>query len=159
MRCFTHQEKEAVAICRACGKGLCPDCGVDLGRGLSCRGRCEQDARDYTDLMDRSVQIHKEGVQSVTIQQSQRTLVPPPDQQLLATVAGHIHWARRFRVSIAVFSLLLAAILVGWASMVPEGNALLLVIGVSLLVFGTFNILQLGNTPDRPQPPSQTQTH
>ena len=45
MRCFVHHDQEAVGVCCVCGKGLCPDCAVDLGRAISCRGACEQQAR------------------------------------------------------------------------------------------------------------------
>jgi len=38
MRCFTHTEREAVGVCKACAKGLCPECASDLGHGLACRG-------------------------------------------------------------------------------------------------------------------------
>lgn len=41
MRCFVHQEVEAVGTCRACNKGLCPSCAVDLGHSISCKGACE----------------------------------------------------------------------------------------------------------------------
>ena len=55
MRCHTHREAEAVGVCKSCGKGLCPDCAVDLERGLACRGRCEADVRALIDLVDRSL--------------------------------------------------------------------------------------------------------
>jgi hypothetical protein len=41
MRCFVHQEAEAVGTCRACNKGLCPSCAVDLGHSITCKGACE----------------------------------------------------------------------------------------------------------------------
>jgi hypothetical protein len=42
VRCYNHSNHEAVGICKACGKGLCTDCVVDVGVGLSCRGEHEQ---------------------------------------------------------------------------------------------------------------------
>ncbi len=45
MRCFEHQEVQAVAVCKACNKGLCPDCAVDLAHGVTCAGDCETEAR------------------------------------------------------------------------------------------------------------------
>ena len=44
MRCFVHQDREAVGTCRACNKGLCPACVNDLGHSISCRGDCERKA-------------------------------------------------------------------------------------------------------------------
>ncbi|HCU25594.1 MAG TPA: hypothetical protein DF383_11315 [Deltaproteobacteria bacterium] len=37
MHCFHHQDHEAIGICKACGKGLCQECTVDLGHGLACK--------------------------------------------------------------------------------------------------------------------------
>jgi hypothetical protein len=45
VRCFIHQDIEAVGTCRACNKGLCPACVVDLDHSISCRGNCENKAR------------------------------------------------------------------------------------------------------------------
>jgi hypothetical protein len=45
MKCFYHQDRDAVGSCRSCFKGLCSVCAVDLGKGLACRDRCEADAQ------------------------------------------------------------------------------------------------------------------
>ena len=45
MRCFYHTDREAVGTCRACSKGLCPECAVDLDVALGCKGRHEVLAR------------------------------------------------------------------------------------------------------------------
>jgi len=55
MRCFYHQDREAVGVCKSCGKGLCPECAVDLGKGLACRGRCEADAQAVIQLIEQNV--------------------------------------------------------------------------------------------------------
>lgn len=55
MRCFYHQEKEAVGSCKSCGKGLCVECAADLGKGLACRGRCEADVSAVNAYVDRNV--------------------------------------------------------------------------------------------------------
>src|ERR1043166_3474197 len=57
MRCFYHQDKDAVGSCKSCGKGLCSECAVDLGRGLACRGRCESDVQAVISLIDRNIQL------------------------------------------------------------------------------------------------------
>jgi hypothetical protein len=33
VRCFNHPEREAIGSCKACSKGLCPDCvaAEDMG--------------------------------------------------------------------------------------------------------------------------------
>jgi hypothetical protein len=40
MRCFVHEDVEAVGICRACGRGLCVACADDGVGGLACHGSC-----------------------------------------------------------------------------------------------------------------------
>jgi hypothetical protein len=54
MRCFNHQGQEAVGSCKACAKGLCAECAVDLGHGLSCRGDHEATVKAYNAMMERS---------------------------------------------------------------------------------------------------------
>jgi hypothetical protein len=44
MKCFRHVEMDAVAICRACSKGICTNCAVDLGHSVTCRGSCQTEA-------------------------------------------------------------------------------------------------------------------
>src|ERR1039458_6240761 len=55
MNCFYHPTVVAVGICKSCGKGLCPECAVDLGKGLACKGRCEEDVKAVTALIDRGI--------------------------------------------------------------------------------------------------------
>lgn len=50
MRCFYHQQDEAVGICKNCLRGVCADYGVDLDDGLACRGRCETKVQARNDL-------------------------------------------------------------------------------------------------------------
>ena len=58
MKCFFHQDRDAVGICKSCGRGICSECAFDLGKGIACRGRCEQDARDVIQLVERGVQTN-----------------------------------------------------------------------------------------------------
>ena len=41
MECFYHEGDAAVGSCRACFKGLCRQCAIELQGGLACTGRCE----------------------------------------------------------------------------------------------------------------------
>lgn len=43
MRCYNHNEKEAVGICKSCGRALCPSCAAEVEKAVACRGRCESD--------------------------------------------------------------------------------------------------------------------
>jgi len=37
MKCYYHPQVDAVAVCKHCQKGLCPDCAVDVGGGMACK--------------------------------------------------------------------------------------------------------------------------
>lgn len=54
MRCFNHSDREAVGTCKACSRGLCSECAVDLGHGLSCRGGHEATVESYRVMLDRN---------------------------------------------------------------------------------------------------------
>lgn len=43
--------------CRACFRGVCRACAVDVGRGLACAGRCEADARALIASLDQSLRL------------------------------------------------------------------------------------------------------
>jgi len=57
MRCYNHSDREANGICRACGKGLCVDCSVDLGFGLSCRGEHEKRVAANEALLSKATRV------------------------------------------------------------------------------------------------------
>ena len=57
MKCFWHQNQDAIGACKSCGKGLCPHCAVDLGKGLACRHRCEADVQALIALIDHNHQM------------------------------------------------------------------------------------------------------
>src|SRR5207253_10925170 len=57
LRCFYHQDRESVGSCKSCGKGLCPDCLVDMGKGLACRSRCETEVQGLIIASDVNVSM------------------------------------------------------------------------------------------------------
>src|SRR5262245_35664997 len=57
MKCFEHQDRDAVGVCKSCCKGVCSECAVDVGKGLACRDRCEDDARALTAVIDSNCQM------------------------------------------------------------------------------------------------------
>ena len=57
MRCFNHVDRDAIGSCKACAKGLCMECAVDLGHGLSCRGAHEATVEAYHAMLERSTRI------------------------------------------------------------------------------------------------------
>ncbi len=59
MRCFYRQDVEAVAVCKNCGRGLCPGCAVDVKNGLACPNRCEEAVRALNRVISRNKTAHE----------------------------------------------------------------------------------------------------
>lgn len=53
MKCFYHQDRDAVALCKSCHRALCPDCVADVPPGSACRGRCEQEVAAVNLMLER----------------------------------------------------------------------------------------------------------
>src|ERR1041385_1017831 len=53
MRCFNHQDTEAVGVCVSCGKALCPSCISKSGRGkFVCSPACSRAITESDDFRD-----------------------------------------------------------------------------------------------------------
>lgn len=57
MNCFYHPEKTAVAICKSCQRGLCMECAADIGNGLACKGKCEEQVAKINKIIDSNPQM------------------------------------------------------------------------------------------------------
>jgi hypothetical protein len=57
MKCFYNETQDAIGTCKSCGKGLSKEYTVDLGKGLACKGYCEEDVRKLIALIDRNVSL------------------------------------------------------------------------------------------------------
>jgi len=57
VRCFNHDDREAVGACKACSKGLCRECAVDLGHGLACRSVHEGAVESLNALTTRAARV------------------------------------------------------------------------------------------------------
>jgi len=55
MKCFVHSDRDAVATCNSCGRGLCHECAVEVSSGLACRNRCEDRVRRLKSLIERNI--------------------------------------------------------------------------------------------------------
>jgi hypothetical protein len=51
MKCFTHRDSDAIAICRSCGRALCPDCISEVGLSCACKNRCEADVQRFNAML------------------------------------------------------------------------------------------------------------
>lgn len=54
MKCHDHPSAEAVAVCVYCGRGLCAEHAVFVGKRAACKGRCEAEVRAMELLFQRS---------------------------------------------------------------------------------------------------------
>ena len=54
MKCFYHPARDAVALCKSCGRGLCLDCCADVAPGVACLGKCEADVAALNLVLQRS---------------------------------------------------------------------------------------------------------
>ena len=57
MKCFYDPTQDAIGTCKSCGKGLSADYSVDLGKGLACKGRCEEDVRRLIELIEHNISM------------------------------------------------------------------------------------------------------
>lgn len=58
MKCFNHQNQEAIGICKACQKAICPSCAIDTGRGLACSDACLEEVNVINEIVDKSKRIY-----------------------------------------------------------------------------------------------------
>jgi len=54
MKCYYHHDRDAVAICKACNRGLCAEYAVDVSPGTACRSRCEDEVAAINLAVERS---------------------------------------------------------------------------------------------------------
>jgi len=59
MKCFKHIDKDAVGICKSCGKGLCPECATVFQKGLACKEECEEEVQALIILGEKSKTVLK----------------------------------------------------------------------------------------------------
>jgi hypothetical protein len=57
VKCFYHRDVDAIGLCKACSKGLCGTCAVDVGSGLACRESCVELVRNINELVERNIRI------------------------------------------------------------------------------------------------------
>jgi len=117
MRCFYHQDREAVGGCKSCGKGLCAECAVNLGKGLACRDRCEPDVQALIALVDRNIAL------------------APATSRLIAS--GHVT-----RLVTAILFLAMGLVFIAWGLTDPERLAFIIILGACFLAYGGYGFLQ-----------------
>jgi len=56
MHFYRHDEREAIAVCRHCGKATCADCSEDTGQGIACCASCAAEIQASYQLKGRLLQ-------------------------------------------------------------------------------------------------------
>ena len=115
MECFQHEGRPAVGSCRACFRGVCRGCAVDLGRGLACAGRCEEAARALIASLDQSLRI-----------------------QSLST--GMVQGARTLWVGLSWVALAVGVFVIWLGASLPQFRVIAL-LGLPFLAIGTLTLL------------------
>jgi hypothetical protein len=123
MRCFYHADREAVGICKSCQRAICHECITDIGKGIACKARCEDDARDIVRLTDAAIRQQ------------------PATDFIVARM-------RRNRVVTAIFYLLLGVGFVVTGILHPYVQ-FATYLGALFLVFGIYTLSQLPKRPNQ----------
>jgi len=113
MKCFYNQDRDAVGSCKSCGKGLCPECAVDLGKGLACRSRCEDDVKALIGLIEQNIKLS------------------PRADKLLEIGRG-------IRNGASIFNLVVGAIFIFWG-LSDTRFTFVLILGVCFVLYGMFS--------------------
>jgi hypothetical protein len=114
MECYAHEGRPAVGTCRACFRGVCRGCAVDLGRGLACAGRCEDAARALIASLDQSLRIQGLG-------------------------AGMVQGARTLWVGLGWVALAVGVFVVLFGASLPQFRSIAL-LGIPFLVIGALTL-------------------
>ena len=116
MKCFYHQDRDAIGTCKSCQKGLCPECAVDLSQGLACKSRCEDDVNSLIRLIQNNI-------------------------KLSPTTSNIIRASRRGGMLSASFYIVLGVMFAGWG--LHDEISLIAAIGICFLVFGVITLIRV----------------
>jgi hypothetical protein len=117
MNCFYHHDRTSIGACKSCGKGLCPECSVDLGKGLACRGHCEEDVRALITLIDRNIKLSPQSTQLVQ--------------------SGY-----RNRFATAFFLSAMGIIFLIWGLKDWDRFSLIAILGICFMAYGLYTLVQ-----------------
>jgi hypothetical protein len=112
MKCFYDATQDAVGTCKSCGKGLSADYAVDLGKGLACKNRCEEEVRSLIALIDNNVAMRATS-QKLILGSGRAGIVGSLFLLLMGTiflVSGIVWWERR-----GLFPVVMGALFILWS--------------------------------------------
>jgi len=59
MKCFNHQENDAVGLCKNCSKGLCKECAKEVHNSIACSMTCIEELKQIDSIIKRNKQSYK----------------------------------------------------------------------------------------------------
>jgi hypothetical protein len=122
VKCFYHQDLDAIALCSWCNRGLCPACAAEVGDRLACRGRCET-------AVARAIRIGE--ASTLMVEHSQRA-------HGVARLANY---------GLASFVLVVGVIVTALGYARRSDTLALLLLGCSLVVFGLILVVVASRWP------------
>jgi hypothetical protein len=54
MNCYNHHSVPAVAICKNCNKGLCPECLTEVKNGIACTATCVEEVETVNAMINKN---------------------------------------------------------------------------------------------------------
>ena len=121
MKCYYHNDVDAVGVCKSCGKGLCKDCLVDLGKGLACKGHCEEDVQGLISTIENNIRLS------------------PTTTQLVSA-------SRTNSLYRSLFILVAGAVFFTWGLMTRSLD-FAVVLGAVFIIYGLISIVRVLRTP------------
>jgi len=67
MKCYRHNDTDAVGSCKTCNKGLCHECAFDTSNGLACKDTCIDEVCALNETIERSKKIYGIGTKPSAI--------------------------------------------------------------------------------------------
>ena len=59
MKCYRHQDLDAIGICKSCSKGVCPQCAALVDGSIACINACEDDVATLNYMIARGNKMYK----------------------------------------------------------------------------------------------------
>ena len=59
MKCFYHNESDALGICKHCQKGVCKECLSLVDNSISCKESCEEDVAALNYMIEKGKKVYK----------------------------------------------------------------------------------------------------
>jgi hypothetical protein len=56
--CYQHRDAAAVAVCRTCGRDVCPACAHEGEEGITCSDACQALAKRVHDMNQKALRIY-----------------------------------------------------------------------------------------------------